>query len=78
MYQLVPYILKEPDAATARGDVALLNVTACHFRQVDDATEGMCSFDFPRDCNALCLRPIRASKGSRRGKHSTYNTAKPP
>jgi len=59
------YVLKEPDAPTARGDLALLNVVAGHFGQLEHVTAGMLSFDFPRDCNSLCLRTVRATKNSR-------------
>ncbi|OQU95201.1 Fungal specific transcription factor domain-containing protein [Cladophialophora immunda] len=62
---LLLYILKEPDAATARGDLALLNVVAGHLGQLEHVTAGMLSFDFPRDCNALCLRTMRTAKDSR-------------
>lgn len=59
------YILIEPDAATTRGDLALLSVAAGHFGQLEYETEGMLSFDFPRDCNTICLRTVRATESSR-------------
>lgn len=62
---LLVYVLKEPDAATARGDLALLDVAAGHFGQLEHVTGGILAFDFPRDCNALCLRTMRATKVSR-------------
>lgn len=44
---LLIYVLKETDAATARGDLALLNVAAGHFGQLEYVTAGMLSLDFP-------------------------------
>ena len=72
------YVLKEPDAVSARGDLALLNVVSGHFGQLEYVTGGSMSFDFPRDCNALCLRTMRRTKESRTEAYTVPATPQHP
>lgn len=60
------YILKFPQSPTVVGDLALLDICAGHFGQIDHATDSEISIPFPRQCTALCFTVVKASKGIRK------------
>ena len=56
-------ILKDPLAATARADIALLDVAVGHFGNVEIATESQISFPFVREVAGIAYSVVRDAEG---------------